>query len=144
MRRASSNPRTHMRRPAKDIDAYLAGVPKEARVVLEKMRKTIKAAAPKAVEVISYGMPAFKLHGLLVFFASFKDHFSFFPGSKTILNTFRAELEPFKTFRGTVHFSADHPLPASLVTRIVKARVKENEERARARKRHRFVGPTLM
>lgn len=112
---------------ARDVDAYLSVLPKEARVTLEKLRKTIKAAAPKAEEVISYQIPTFKYHGPLVFFAAFKSHYSFYVVSKSILKTFETELKPFETSGTTIHFSAEHPLPATLVKKIVKARMEENE-----------------
>jgi uncharacterized protein YdhG (YjbR/CyaY superfamily) len=119
---------------AKNIDGYLAALPDEVRFALEKLRKTIKAAAPKAEEVISYQMPAFKYHGPLVFFAAFKSHCSLFVASKTILKTFATELKPFHTAGTTIHFSPENPLPATLVKKIVKARIKENELHAAKRK----------
>ena len=114
---------------AKDVDAYLRAVPQDARVVLEKLRKTIKAAVPKAEEVISYRIPTFKYHGPLVFFAAFKNHCSLYVVSKSIMKTFSGELKPYDTSGTTIHFSADNPLPGTLVKKIVKARMKENEER---------------
>jgi len=115
----------------KTVEDYLAAVPKEARAALGKLRKTIKAAAPKAEEVISYRMPAFKYHGPLVYFAAFKNHCSLFPASKSILKSFKSELEPYVTTGATIHFTAENPLPAALVKIIVKARIKENELRAK-------------
>jgi uncharacterized protein YdhG (YjbR/CyaY superfamily) len=108
----------------------MAALPDEVRATLEKLRETIKAAAPEAVEVISYQMPAYKYHGPLVFFAAFKDHCSLFPASKTIVGTFSDELKGYHISGTTIHFSADNPLPAALVQRIVKARIEENESRA--------------
>ena len=113
---------------AKDVDSYLAAVPPEARAALERLRKIIRAAAPQATEAISYGMPAYKYHGALVYFAAFKNHCSFFPGTSS-LAAYRHELERYETSKGTIHFTPDHPLPAALVRRIVRARVKENEAR---------------
>ncbi len=112
--------------PAKDIDDYIAPLQKEVRTALQKLSRTIKAAAPQAEEVISYRMPAFKYHGMLVFFAAFKNHCSFFAGKK-LVKTFSRELKPFKVSNSTIHFTPEHPLPATLVTKIVKARMKENE-----------------
>ena len=114
--------------PATTVDGYLAALPKEARVTLEKIRKAIKAAAPKATEVISYQMPMYKYHGMLVGFAAFKDHCSFFPGAKPVA-TFKDELKAYKTSKGTIRFPIGKPLPAGLVKRLVKARIAENEER---------------
>ena len=112
--------------------AYLAAVPREARAALEKIRKTIRAAAPKAVECISYGMPAYKYNGMLVFFAAFAKHCSFFPGA-SVLAAHKDELKRYETSKGTIRFTVDNPLPAVLVKKMVKARVKENESRAKKR-----------
>jgi uncharacterized protein YdhG (YjbR/CyaY superfamily) len=108
------------------VDDYLAALPEEARATLEKIRKAIKTAAPKATEVISYQMPMYKQHGMLVGFASFKDHCSLFPGSKAIA-THKSELEAYKTSKGTIRFPIGKPLPAALVKKIVKERLADNE-----------------
>lgn len=129
MKRVTSNYGVKHGVPAKDIDAYLATVPQETRIVLEKLHKTIKSAAPKAEEVISYQMPAFKYHGVLVFFAAFTNHCSFFVASKAVMKAFCDELKPYHTSGVTVHFSAENPLPVTLVRKIVKARIEENELR---------------
>lgn len=119
---------------ASTIDEYMETLPKDVRTVLENLRKTIKSAAPKAEEVISYQMPAFKYYGMLVYFAAFKNHCSFFPGgSAALAKEMEAELKPFKTSKGTLQFTVDKPLSATLVKKIVKLRVKQNEERERAR-----------
>jgi len=120
---------------ANDIDEYLAMVPEKDRAVLSELRRTIRTAAPMAKESISYRMPAFSHHGPLVFFAAFKNHLGFYGVSKKILDTFGSELRPYRTSTTTLHFSAENPLPASLVTRIVRARVEENEARRDARKK---------
>ncbi len=121
--------------PPKDIGAYLAALPEETRAILEKLRETIKAAAPKAEETINYQMPCFKYLGPLVFFAAFKDHCSFFPGSKSVIVTFKDELKSYPTSAGTIQFSVEKPLPAALVRKIVKARIAENEARFARRQR---------
>ena len=126
MKKAASTPKSA---PAKDVDAYLASAPKELRTVLENLRKAIKAAAPKAEEVISYKMPAFRLNGMLVYYSAFKDHCSLYVASDKIRRQFSDELKPFKSGKGTLQFTPDNPLPANLVTRIVKARVAENAAR---------------
>ena len=108
------------------VDDYLAALPEEARVTLEKIRKTIKAAAPKATEGISYQMPMYKYHGMVVGFAAFKDHCSLFPGAKP-LATFKDELKAYKTSKGTIRFPIGKPLPAALVKKLVKTRIAENE-----------------
>jgi uncharacterized protein YdhG (YjbR/CyaY superfamily) len=122
-----------MSRPAKDLDSYLSPLPAKVRTTLEKLRKTIKAAAPKAEERISYQIPAYRYHGPLVFFAAFKNHCSLFVASKTVLKAFTGELAPYDVSGTTIHFSADHPLPAALVRKIVKARIKENEARVKGK-----------
>lgn len=121
----------HLQKPAKSVDEYLAAAPEEARPVLEKLRKTIRAAAPMAEEVISYQIPTYKYHGPLVHFAAFRNHCSFFAVSKSIIDRFSNELEPWDTSGTTIHFSAKNPLPASLVKNIVKTRIAENEARVK-------------
>jgi Uncharacterized conserved protein len=119
--------------PAKNVDEYLAGVPKEARATLEKLRRTIKAAAPMASEGISYQMPMYKHHGMVVGFAAFKNHCSIFPGA-AVMDAFREELKPYDTSKGTIRFPVDKPLPTTLVKKLVRARIKENEARANRKK----------
>ena len=134
--RKSASKDTKRSVPARDVDGYLAALPKEARVTLEKLRKTIKATAPKAEETISYQIPTFKYHGPLVFFAAFKNHCSFYVVSKSIMKTFSSELKPYQTSGTTIHFSAENPLLATLVKKIVKARIEENELRAKHKKKN--------
>ncbi len=114
------------------VEAYLAKAPADMRAALQALRKTIRAAAPQAEEVISYRMPAFRHGRILVYYAAFKGHCSFFIGSVVTQRKFARELRPFAAGKGTVHFTPDRPLPAALVTRIVKARIAENEARGRA------------
>ncbi len=116
-------------RASKTVDDYLAGVPPKSRTLLRALRKTIKAAAPEADEVISYGMPAFRQNGMLVYFAAFKDHCSLYVASDAVRRQFAKELKPFTAGKGTLRFTPDRPLPADLVARIVKARVAENTAR---------------
>ena len=116
------------------VDAYLAGLPRDQRAALESLRETIRAAAPRAEEVISYGMPAFRQDGPLVYYGAFRDHCSFFVGSLTTQRKFDTELQPHVAGKGTVHFTPEDPLPAALVARIVKARIAENEARARGKR----------
>ena len=107
------------------VAAYLRAVPPKPRAVLQRLRKTIKAAAPQAAEVISYGIPSYKHHGYLVGFAAFQNHCSFFLG--TALNAFKKDLARYETSKGTIRFTVDKPLPAALVRKLVKARVAQNE-----------------
>jgi uncharacterized protein YdhG (YjbR/CyaY superfamily) len=110
------------------VEDYLAALPEEPRAALEKLRKTIKDAAPEATETISYQMPTFKLRGrFLVSYAAFKDHCSLFPATDEMFEAFGDELKPFFSGKGTIRFTTGKPLPSALVKKIVKARVEENE-----------------
>ncbi|HVM72586.1 MAG TPA: DUF1801 domain-containing protein [Anaerolineales bacterium] len=118
------------------IDEYIALFPEEIQKKLEELRTTIRAAAPQAVEKISYQMPAFYLKGNLVYFAAFKKHISFFPTSSGI-QAFKQELAIYSGSKGTVRFPLDEPLPLELIGRIVKYRVAENlkKEQEKSKKR---------
>lgn len=112
----------------KDVESYLRRVPTEARASLEKLRQTIKSVVPGAVEVISYGIPTFKLDGrMLVAYAAFAEHCSFFPGAGPV-DVHQDELKSFQTSKGTVRFTQSKPLSASLVKKLVKTRIRLNEE----------------
>ena len=113
------------RKTPKDFDGYADGFPREVQQLLRKMRLTIEKAAPQAQEKISYGIPAFTLNGMLVWFAAFKGHIGFYPGAGAVA-TFKKELSGYKSAKGSVQFPLDQPLPLALVTRIVKFRVKQN------------------
>jgi uncharacterized protein YdhG (YjbR/CyaY superfamily) len=109
------------------VESYLAALPEESRAALEKLRKTIKAAAPKATEKISYQMPAFEENGrFLVSYAAFKNHCSLFPASNAVMAALGEELMPYFSGKGTLRFTADKPIPTALVKKIVKARLEEN------------------
>ena len=115
----------------KNVDEYLAGVPEPARGTLNKIRAAIRSAVPpEAAEAISYGMPAFKYKGTLVWFAAFSNHCSLFP-TASVIEAFKNELQGFSTSKGTVHFPTDKPLPAALIKKLVKARVAQNESKKR-------------
>jgi len=115
----------------KNVDEYLAGVPEPARSTLNKIRAAIRSAVPpEATETISYRIPAFKYKGVLVWFAAFSDHCSLFP-TASVVEAFKNELKGFSTSKGTIHFPTDKPLPISLVKRLVKARVAQNESKKR-------------
>jgi uncharacterized protein YdhG (YjbR/CyaY superfamily) len=112
------------------VEDYLAALPKEQRAALEKLRTTIRAAAPEATETISYQMPAFKQDGrFLVSYAAFKDHCSLYPASYAVMETLGEELKPYLSGKGTLRFHADEPIPAGLVKKIVQLRLKENAAR---------------
>jgi uncharacterized protein YdhG (YjbR/CyaY superfamily) len=118
-------------RGPKNVDEYLAGVAEPARSTLEKIRAAIRSAAPaEATETISYGIPAFKYKGVLVWFAAFSDHCSLFP-TAAVIETFKNELKSFSTSKGTIHFPTDKPLPAALVKKMVKARVAQIDKKKR-------------
>jgi uncharacterized protein YdhG (YjbR/CyaY superfamily) len=120
---------------AATVAGYLAAVPKDARAALARLRKAIKAAAPMATEGISYQIPTYKLHGPLVAFAAFRDHCGFYVMSPKVMRAYAAELTGYTTGKGSIRFSADEPLPAGLVRKLVKARIAENKERTQARKK---------
>jgi uncharacterized protein YdhG (YjbR/CyaY superfamily) len=109
------------------IDEYLSRVPDESRAALEKLRSTIKSVVPEAEETISYEVPTFKLNGrMLVSFAAFSKHCSFFPGAGPI-ELHEDELKSFPTSKGTIRFTTDRPLSAALVKKLVKTRLKLNQ-----------------
>jgi uncharacterized protein YdhG (YjbR/CyaY superfamily) len=115
----------------KNVDEYLAGVPQPARSTLNKIRVAIRSAVPsEATETISYGIPAFKHQGVLVWFAAFSNHCSFFP-TASVIEAFKNELKGFSTSKGTIHFPTDKPLPAALVKKMVKLRVAQIESKKR-------------
>ena len=111
------------------IDDYIAGFPPHIRAILEKIRATIRKAAPNAQEAIKYQMPTFTLHGNLVHFAACKNHIGFYPAPSGITQ-FSRELSIYKSAKGSVQFPLDQPVPYELIGRIVKFRVKENQEKA--------------
>jgi uncharacterized protein YdhG (YjbR/CyaY superfamily) len=110
----------------KTIDEYLAGVNADQRAALGKLRKSIRAVAPKAEECISYGLAAFRLNGRpLVAFGASAKHCAFYPMNSTTVEAFREQLKHFETSKGTIRFQTDNPLPATLVRKLVKARIAE-------------------
>jgi len=116
------------------IDEYIAGFPIEVRKILEKIRMTIRKAAPDAEETLKYRMPTFTLKGNLVYFAAFKRHIGFYPVPSGI-EKFSKELSEYEGGKGSVKFPLDKPIPYDLIGKIVKYRVKENLDRAEAKKR---------
>jgi uncharacterized protein YdhG (YjbR/CyaY superfamily) len=117
------------------VEAYLADLPGEVRETLEPIRRAIAAAAPMATETIAYGMPAYEYAGRpLVYFAAFKKHCSFFPASYEAMETFAGHLERYDVEKGTVRFPIGKPLPATLVKKIVRARVKETDAKAKMKR----------
>ena len=113
-----------MNKPS-NIDEYISDFPVEVQKMLEQIRGAIKQTAPGAIEVISYGMPAFKLNGILVWFAAYSKHVGFYPHS-TGIEAFKKELSTYKSSKGAVQFPLDKPLPLDLIIEIVKFRLSEN------------------
>ena len=115
-----------------DIDEYIASFPKDTQEILEKVRTTIRQAAPDAEETIKYQMPTFTLKGNLVHFGAFKKHIGFYP-TPTGTEEFKNELSVYEGAKGSVRFPLDKPIPFDLISRIVEFREKENLERAEAK-----------
>lgn len=117
----------------KDIDTYIASFPSEIQQLLQLVRINVHKAAINAEETISYGMPAFKLNGNLVYFAAFKNHIGFYalPSGN---EAFQKELSQYKTGKGSIQFPYDKALPLDLITKIVKFRIKENQQKADLKK----------
>jgi uncharacterized protein YdhG (YjbR/CyaY superfamily) len=123
--------------PPQTVDEYLDRVPEPARTTLDKIRAVIRSAVPaETTEVISYQIPMYKYKGMLVGFAAFKKHCSLFPCSTTVVPAFRDELKNYETNKGTIRFPMDKPMPATLVRKIVKMRIAEND-RGKANKAYR-------
>jgi uncharacterized protein YdhG (YjbR/CyaY superfamily) len=118
----------------KNMDEYIANFPKDVQEILEKIRATIKKAAPNAEETINYQIPTFTLNGNLVHFAAFKSHIGFYP-TPTGIEKFKKELAVYEGAKGSVKFPLDKPIPYALIRKIVTFRVKENLERAEAKNR---------
>jgi uncharacterized protein YdhG (YjbR/CyaY superfamily) len=117
-----------------EVDAYIAAFPKPAQSLLRKVRATIRAAAPTATEVISYRIPAYRLNGILVFFAGFKSHIGLFPpvrGNEALEKAVKKYAGP----KGNLRFPYDQPLPLALISRIVRHQVKQDKNKAAKRKR---------
>jgi uncharacterized protein YdhG (YjbR/CyaY superfamily) len=117
-----------------DIDEYIAGFPSDVQVKLEKLRATIRQAAPEAQEKISYQMPTFFLEGNLVHFAAYKNHVGFYPTPSGIEH-FKEPLSVYKGAKGSVQFPLDQPIPYELVSKIVLFRVQENLAKAAAKRK---------
>ena len=124
-------PKKTSRNAPATVDDYLATIPEPARTTLNKIRATTRSVVPAdATEVISYRIPAFKYKGMLVWYAAFSDHCSLFPGA-SVIAAFANDLKKYTTSKGTIQFPIDKPLPASLLKKLVKAKVAENEQKKR-------------
>ncbi len=115
------------------VDEYIASFPEDVQAVLEKVRGTIRKAAPQAEEGIGYQMPAYRLHGPLLYFAAWKDHWALYPANGTLVEAFAEELKPYEVAKGTIKFPYGRPVPVRLIRAIVKHRVAENIEAAAAK-----------
>jgi uncharacterized protein YdhG (YjbR/CyaY superfamily) len=122
------------RRPAQTVDDYIAAFAPATQLVLRKIRETVRAAAPQATETISYRMPAFRLNGMLIYFAAFKRHIGLFPPVRGDASLMRA-VKPYAGPKGNLQLPLDKPVPYALIRRIVKARVRASREQARSRVR---------
>ena len=121
-----------------DIKSYIASQPESIRPTLEKLRQTIRKAVPEAEEVISYQMPAFKYHGIVMYFAAFAKHYSIFV-RPVFLNAFRNDLTGYTTTKSAVHIPLDRPVPVRLVTTLAKYTARQNRE-AREQTRKKKTG----
>ena len=117
----------------KNIDEYISVFSRDIQITLQQIRETIHKAAPKAAEVISYNMPAFKQNGVLVYFAAFKNHIGFFPTSSGI-KKFSKELSSYETSKGTIRFPLDKKIPLSLIRKIARYRLNEDLEKQRKKR----------
>jgi uncharacterized protein YdhG (YjbR/CyaY superfamily) len=108
------------------MDDYIAGFPASVQTRLRKIRATIRRAAPRATEMISYGIPASTLNGPLIYFAGFKAHIGLYPMTATLRRQFKKELSGYLSGKATAKFPLDKPIPYTLIEQIVKFRVKEN------------------
>jgi uncharacterized protein YdhG (YjbR/CyaY superfamily) len=118
----------------KDAAEYIAFFPASTQKLLKQLRTTIRKAAPVAEEVISYQMPAYKFHGVLVYFAAYEHHIGFYPGASGIAN-FQKEIAGYKHAKGSVQFPLDKPLPLELVKQIVAFRIQENLDKLERKRR---------
>jgi uncharacterized protein YdhG (YjbR/CyaY superfamily) len=128
---SSRGPASKKKVAQQTVDAYLARVPEPARTTLSKMRAVIRSVAPpEATEAISYGVPTFKLKGPIIWYAAFSNHCSVFP-TAAVIEQFKEELKAYTTSKGTIQFPVDKPLPATLLKKMVKARLAEMERKKR-------------
>jgi len=117
----------------KSVDEYIATYPEDVQAILQRVRSTIRKALPGADEVISYQIPAYKLHGdPVLYFAGWKQHYSLYPATDRLVEAFKDDLAPYKVDKGTIRFPLAQPVPVKLIERIAKFRAKEAAERAKA------------
>jgi uncharacterized protein YdhG (YjbR/CyaY superfamily) len=127
----------------KSVDDYIATKPQTVQAILERVRGAIRKAVPRAKEVISYQIPAYKLDGgTVIFFAGWKEHYSLYPASDRLVKAFKSDLAPYKISKGTIRFPLDEPVPAKLIADIAKFRAKETSERLKAKSAMKSVKKT--
>ena len=114
----------------KTVDEYFSSLDGKKKILLKELRGIIREAAPDAEEVISYNMPAYRYHGMLVYFMAHKSHIGFYPGNKVVNEVFKDELKSYKTSKGTIQLPLDKPLPKRLLIKIVKFRLDENMDKS--------------
>ena len=117
----------------KTINEYQSAFPPKVKNLLKDLRKAIKQASPEAEELISYNMPAFKYHGILVYYAAHKEHIGFYPGSSVINEVFKDDLIDYETSKGTIKFPFEKVIPVRLVKKLVTYKAKQNLERAKSK-----------
>jgi len=124
-----------MAKPVRSVDDYIAAQPTRVRRTLQRVRRIVRGALPDAEEAISYGIPAYKVHGrIALFFAGWKDHYSLYPaGSRNVAAAFKKELQRYERSKGTIRFDLSKPVPAKLIERIAKYRAKEIAAKARGK-----------
>jgi uncharacterized protein YdhG (YjbR/CyaY superfamily) len=119
----------------KSVDEYIATQPADVQPILQRVRRIIRKAMPAAEEVISYQIPAYKLHGgAALYFSGWKEHYSLYPATDSLVKAFKGELAPYRVSKGTLRFPFSQPVPAKLIERIAKFRAKEAAARAKAKK----------
>ncbi|MGH9256850.1 MAG: iron chaperone [Vicinamibacterales bacterium] len=118
----------------KSVDAYIASQPEAVRGVLERVRRVIRKAVPKAEEVISYQIPAYKLDGRpVLYFAGWREHYSLYPSTSRLVAAFKDDLAPYEVSKGTIRFPLSEPVPVKLIEALAKFRAKEAAERGKAK-----------
>jgi uncharacterized protein YdhG (YjbR/CyaY superfamily) len=116
------------------VEDYLASIPNDALSALENLRRSIKKVVPEATEVISYQIPTFRYNGrMLVAYSAHKNHCSLHLMSKSLMSVYKEELQSYDTTKASIHFTLEHPLPAALVNKLIKARINENEARSKGK-----------
>ena len=123
-----------MLKNVKNVDHYISLQPIEIQGKLNQLRKLIKDNAPDVLEVISYNMPAYKLNGMLIYFAAHKNHIGLYPMAAGI-EAFKDELKKYETSKGTVQFPHNKSLPVTMIKKIIQFMVKQNLEKAKSKKK---------